>query len=289
MYGLILNTGCTQEEYLLSSKNGPAYPGDLLSEVSHDAEDPVNTGHRFALVFEEGEPENKMYKKLADFNGTNGANPQYGQFVIYLRPTAPVLSAETITETSVTLNWTAPTDNVGVTGYEVHNGNILVGSTTALTFTVDNLSSCTASTFSEKAMDMEGNSAISNVVQISTIDKTPPLVPNLLDTSVCSAITLSALTTTDNCAGEITGTISNSLTYDTPGTYTDTWTFDDGNGNTSTATQHVEDISGPEPDFSVIRACLGEAVNFITEDVSNLTSGTYIIKAGNNTFKFVKE
>ncbi|MBL4755921.1 MAG: gliding motility-associated C-terminal domain-containing protein [Flavobacteriales bacterium] len=66
-----------------------------------------------------------------------------------------------------------------------------------------------------------------------------PDVATLADvTGACSA-TVTAPTATDNCAGTITGTTTDPLTYSTQGNYAITWTFDDGNGNTSTQTQNV--------------------------------------------------
>jgi hypothetical protein len=61
-------------------------------------------------------------------------------------------------------------------------------------------------------------------------------LPNV--TGQCSA-TATAPTATDNCAGSITATTNNPLTYNAQGTYTITWTYNDGNGNTSTQNQTV--------------------------------------------------
>jgi len=65
-------------------------------------------------------------------------------------------------------------------------------------------------------------------------------------TDECS-VTATAPTTTDNCAGTITGTTSDPLTYTEQGTYTITWTFDDGNGNSIDVEQTViiEDVTDP--------------------------------------------
>ncbi|WP_164905528.1 HYR-like domain-containing protein, partial [Flavobacterium sufflavum] len=62
----------------------------------------------------------------------------------------------------------------------------------------------------------------------------------------CSA-TATAPTTNDNCKGTITGTTTDALTYTTQGTHVITWTFNDGNGNTETATQNVivDDVTKP--------------------------------------------
>src|SRR5438093_1068975 len=67
----------------------------------------------------------------------------------------------------------------------------------------------------------------------------PPVTPTLANvTGQCSA-TATTPTTTDNCAGTVTGTTSDPLTYNTQGTHVIHWTFNDGNGNSTTATQNV--------------------------------------------------
>ncbi len=46
-------------------------------------------------------------------------------------------------------------------------------------------------------------------------------------------------TAKDNCKGTIIGTTTDPLTYNAPGTYTIRWTYNDGNGNSSTQNQTV--------------------------------------------------
>src|SRR5678816_3369655 len=78
-------------------------------------------------------------------------------------------------------------------------------------------------------------------------DVTAPATPTIADaTGECSA-TATAPTRTDNCAGTITGTTSDALTYNTQGTHVIHWTFSDGNGNSTTATQNVvvKDVTPP--------------------------------------------
>src|SRR5690606_36611300 len=58
-------------------------------------------------------------------------------------------------------------------------------------------------------------------------------------TGECSAIVSVVPTATDNCGGTINGTTEDALTYTGQGTYTVTWTFDDGNGNITTQEQIV--------------------------------------------------
>src|SRR5690606_34099336 len=65
---------------------------------------------------------------------------------------------------------------------------------------------------------------------------------------------ITAPTAMDNCAGALTGTTTEPLTYTEQGTYTITWTYDDGNGNTATQTQNVivEDTTDPVADVTVL-------------------------------------
>lgn len=79
-------------------------------------------------------------------------------------PSVPVLTIGVFAPSSVELNWSASTDNVGVVGYDVYNGMELVGTTTGLNFLVDNLTACTEYTFTVAARDEAGNTATSNEV-----------------------------------------------------------------------------------------------------------------------------
>ncbi|WP_299339542.1 hypothetical protein, partial [uncultured Psychroserpens sp.] len=86
--------------------------------------------------------------------------------------------------------------------------------------------------------DGNGNSIVvpQNVI---INDVTNPVIPTLSDIiGECSA-TATAPTTTDNCSGTLTGTTSDPVTYNSQGTYTINWTFDDGNGNSIVVPQNV--------------------------------------------------
>ncbi|WP_299105860.1 GEVED domain-containing protein [uncultured Tenacibaculum sp.] len=86
-------------------------------------------------------------------------------------PTAPSsLAASNVAQTTLTLNWTASTDNVGVTGYDVYRGSTKIGTVTGTTTNVTGLTAATAYTFSVKAKDAAGNeSASSNTVNVTTL------------------------------------------------------------------------------------------------------------------------
>ncbi|GGM78395.1 discoidin domain-containing protein [Dactylosporangium sucinum] len=85
-------------------------------------------------------------------------------------PTTPANLASTgKTSGSVSLSWTASTDNVGVTGYQVRQGGTIVGTTAATSFTVTGLNPSTSYTFTVTAQDAAGNtSAASNGVTVTT-------------------------------------------------------------------------------------------------------------------------
>lgn len=73
-------------------------------------------------------------------------------------PTMPTNLAVTgVTTSSVSLSWTASTDNVGVTGYNVYQGTTQVMTVTGTTATVTGLAAGTAYTFKVAAKDAAGN------------------------------------------------------------------------------------------------------------------------------------
>src|SRR5690554_3059516 len=104
--------------------------------------------------------------------------------------------------------------------------------------------------------DAAGNVATQVTRTVNVVDTTGPVpdiatLPNA--TGECS-VTVSAPTASDGCFGTITGTTTDPLTYNTQGTYTITWTYDDGKGNTSTQTQTVivDDVTAPTPDVATL-------------------------------------
>jgi hypothetical protein len=94
--------------------------------------------------------------------------------------------------------------------------------------------------------DGHGNT-ITQDQNVIVYDFTAPVAPTLADLTGECSVTAVAPTTTDNCAGTITGTTSDPLIYSTQGSYVITWTFDDGNGNNVDVDQNVvvDDITAP--------------------------------------------
>ena len=85
-------------------------------------------------------------------------------------PSAPTnLVASNATQTTVDLAWTAATDNVGVTGYDVYKNGTLLGSTVNTSTQVTGLTANTTYNFYVKAKDAAGNvSGASNTVSVTT-------------------------------------------------------------------------------------------------------------------------
>ncbi len=86
-------------------------------------------------------------------------------------PTVPTgLAASNVTQTSLTLNWNASSDNVGVTGYDVFQGATNIGSVTGTTSNVTGLTANTTYSFSVRAKDAAGNvSANSSAISVTTL------------------------------------------------------------------------------------------------------------------------
>jgi hypothetical protein len=84
-------------------------------------------------------------------------------------PSSFTLSAAGQTSTQINLSWTAATDNVGVTGYEVYVGGVLNGTTTNTTYTVTGLTNATQYSILVKAKDAAGNGTNSNTITPTTL------------------------------------------------------------------------------------------------------------------------
>ncbi len=79
------------------------------------------------------------------------------------------LTAANITNTSVTLNWSASSDNTGVTGYDIYQGNSVIGSVNGLSANVTGLTEATTYSYRVRAKDAAGNvSGYSNTRTITT-------------------------------------------------------------------------------------------------------------------------
>lgn len=124
-------------------------------------------------------------------------------------PAAPTgLTASSITQTTLTLNWSASTDNVAVTGYDVYQNGVKINASpvTLTTYNVGGLSPSAAYQFYINARDAAGNisanSSTINVTTASVPDTEPPASPANL---IASAITQSSLSLTWTASSDNVG------------------------------------------------------------------------------------
>jgi hypothetical protein len=187
------------------------------------------------------------------------------------------------------------TGNAAITAADVDGGSTDNCGTSTLgidisSFTCANIG---ANNVVFSATDASGNVGTCTAV-VTVSDTTSPVTPTLADiTGECTA-TATAPTTTDNCAGTVTGTTTDPLTYSAEGTYVITWTFDDGNGNTTTATQNViiDDLTAPvTPTLADLTDectatavaptttdnCVGTVTGTTTDPLTYNTQGTFVI------------
>jgi endonuclease I/chitodextrinase len=86
-------------------------------------------------------------------------------------PTAPAsLTASNVGETSLTLSWNTATDNIGVTAYDVYQGNTVIGTTATTSYVVSGLNSATNYTFSVRAKDAASNMSSASNTESVTMD-----------------------------------------------------------------------------------------------------------------------
>ncbi|OFX68035.1 MAG: hypothetical protein A2X14_08430 [Bacteroidetes bacterium GWD2_33_33] len=170
-------------------------------------------------------------------------------------PTAPTnLASASIAQTTFTLSWTASTDNVAVTGYDIYQNGTLKGSSTSTSYSVTGLTAGTTYSYTVKAKDAAGNvSAASTALSVTTLvstDTQAPTAPtNLASASIAqTTFTLSWTASTDNVAvtgydiyqnGTLKGS-STSTSYSVTGltagtTYSYTVKAKDAAGNVSAA------------------------------------------------------
>ncbi len=109
-------------------------------------------------------------------------------------PTAPTgLTSSNITQTSATISWTASTDNVGVTGYDVYKNGTLVTSVTSTTASLTGLTAGTTYSITVKAKDAAGNvSPASSALSVTTVaaDTTAPTISAINSTPNDTGVTI---------------------------------------------------------------------------------------------------
>ena len=110
-------------------------------------------------------PADAMRQTVNEFAGT-GAPPAGDTQA----PSTPAsLAAAAPSSSQINLTWTASTDNVGVTGYDIFRFGAQIASTTTNSFSDTGLAASTSYSYTVKARDAAGNvSAVSNTATITT-------------------------------------------------------------------------------------------------------------------------
>lgn len=169
---------CANVDILLSTNGGTTFPITLLASTPNDGTQTVvipnvvGTTNRIMI-----KGTNHIFYDVSNTNFTiiNGVADT-------TPPSAPVVSASGTTDIATSLSWTAATDNIGVTSYNVYKNGVLLTNTAATNFNVTGLSPSTAYTFTVKAKDAAGNiSLASNSLVVNTLapDTIAPTAPTL--------------------------------------------------------------------------------------------------------------
>jgi chitodextrinase len=119
-------------------------------------------------------------------------------------PSAPTLTAGSVTSTSVSLSWTGATDNVGVTGYQVRRDGTVVGTVTGTTFT-DTAVPAGSHAYAVTARDAAGNESVTSntvTVGVGCTDCAAPSTPTGL---AVPAITTTSISLSWNAATDNVG------------------------------------------------------------------------------------
>jgi hypothetical protein len=194
---------------------------------------------------------------FTDALGNSVTQTQIVNVVLAGSPTPSVASLPTITQNCSATITTIPTATDGC-------GNTITATTTSpLTYTSNG-----TYTIIWAYTDMFNVTTTQNQTVIINDNLAPvPAVATLAPLAGDCAITVTTIPTAiDNCAGTITATTTDPLTYTVDGTYTITWIYNDGRGNTSSQTQQVivRDVNAPVPAITNLPAINGQCTVTVT-------------------------
>ena len=131
---------CANVDILISTNGGTTW-STLLAATPNDGTQAVtipNTAGTQNRIMIKGT--NHIFFDVSNTNFTITAGTTTDTTV----PSTPTLSASGTTQTSTNLSWTASTDNVGVTGYNVYRGTTLITKVKRTTYTTTGVTASTA-------------------------------------------------------------------------------------------------------------------------------------------------
>ena len=162
--------------------NGTAM-GDLVVQTSTN--DGASWSNAWSIAGSQGDAWNSVTVALPSssgvqirFNGTTGSSWSSDIAIDDVSvsddsdtqaPTTPTgLASSSITTSSFDVSWTASTDNVGVTGYNVYLNGSLDGSTTSTNYSFSGLTASTTYAVAVEAMDAAGNTSGQASINVTT-------------------------------------------------------------------------------------------------------------------------
>ena len=166
---------CANVDILLSTDGGQTFSTTLLAGTPNDGSQNVVIPNIPGIT-------NRIMVKGSNhiFFDVNNTNFTISSSVVAdtTAPTASILTASGTTTLSTNLSWTASTDNVSVTSYDVYQNGVFKTSTTTTTLAVNGLNASTTYNFYVKAKDAAGNiSLASNTVNVTTLANTLVATP----------------------------------------------------------------------------------------------------------------
>lgn len=176
------------------------------------------------------------------------------------------LSSSNVGQAAATLTWSASTDNVGVTAYEVTKDGTTwtnAGNVTSYTFT--GLTASTTYTLQVRALDAAGNRSAASSLQVTTSAATDSTAPTMAGSITTSAVTSSGFTMTYSAGSDNVGVSRYEVSVD-GGT---TWIVN-GTNLSYAATGKAASTT-----YQLRVRCFDAAGN-----VSNVLSGTVTTSAG---------
>lgn len=137
-------------------------------------------------------------------------------------PKAPRnLAATVVTDTSVSLKWTASFDNKGVASYDIYKNSTYFATTTSTSYKVTGLTASTSYSFYVKAKDYSGNiSSASNVISVKTLATSSGTTSSQTNSTSTSSSQTSSTTSSQTSSTSSTQTSSSSIGSTSSGTTT---------------------------------------------------------------------
>jgi len=234
------------------------------------------------------------YTRTYTANDGNGNTATTTRTVNVVDTTAPVITLNGSNPVSVQCG-TSYTD-AGATAVDACTGNRTVTTSGSV-----NTSVVGTYTITYSANDGNGNTATATRT-VNVVDTTAPVITlngsNPVSVQCGTSYTDAGATATDSCTGNRTVTTSGSVNTSVVGTYTITYSANDGNGNTATATRTVNviDTTAPvitlngnstmtvqcgstftDPGATATDSCTGSRPVTVTGSVNTATPGTYTL------------